>query len=275
MFTPQPGVKYDMPAVFGPSLLPDRTTFGEVGMVSISYLTTPDAASALVPHHFRLPDEPVVTYSRMTYGQVDYLGGRGYQELTVGISVICDTEIGEVRGSYMPVVWIDDAAALVAGREYMGYAKIDGDLPPVEPGETSRSFEVGEYGARLLRGQVDGVTPLDDARLDGARQAAAKTTVLGWKYIAGPGGAVDADYPTAIPLSFDWSVAWSGDGSITFDAPTVAAAPFSFRIVAALAALPVVRYRRAFIAEGRGTIDRAATRRLYPAHARTTGVVNP
>jgi hypothetical protein len=256
-----------MPAVFGPSLLPDRTTFGQVGMVSISYLTTPDAAAALVPHHFRLPSEPVVTFSRMTYGQVDYLGGRGYHELTVGISAICDTDDGEVRGSYMPVVWIDDGAALVAGREYMGYAKIEGDLPAVESAEAWRSFEVGEYGARLLRGRVDGLAPLDDARLEGARQAAAATTVLGWKYIAGPEGAVDADYPTAIHLAFEWSAAWSGDGRITFDEPPPAAAPFSSRVVAALAALPVVRYRRALVAEGRGTIDRAATRRLYPPGA--------
>jgi hypothetical protein len=264
MFMPQTGVKYDMPVVFGPSLLPDHTTFGEVGMVSISYVTTPDAAAALVPHHFRLPTEPIVTYSRMTYRDVDYLGGRGYHELTVGISAACDTDAGEVRGSYMPVVWIDDAAALVAGREYMGYAKIAGELPPVESAGDSRSFVVREYGAPLLRGEVTGVALLDDARLDRARQAAATTTVLGWKYIAGPGGIVDADYPTAISLSFWWSHAWTGEGCIEFDAPSVEAAPFSSRIVAALAALPVVRYRGAFVADGRGTIDRAATTRLHP-----------
>lgn len=264
MFKPEPGVKYDMPAVFGPSLLPDLTTFGEVGMVSISYVTTAEAAAPLVPHHFRVPDEPVVTFSRMTYDKVDYLGGRGYQELTVGIGVVCDTDGGEVRGSYMPVVWIDDAAALIAGREFMGYAKIGADLPPVVVDGDRRSFEVGEYGTPLLRGQVEGVTALDDERLEGARKAAASTTVLGWKYIAGPGGIVDADYPTSISLSFSWSAACSGQATIAFDAPSATEAPFSSRIVAALAALPVVKYRRAFVADGSGVIDRAATRRLEP-----------
>jgi Acetoacetate decarboxylase (ADC) len=262
MFAPRPDTKYDMPAVFGPSLLPDHSTFGEVDMVSISHVTTRAAAAPLVPHHFELPDDPVVTYSRMTYRNVDYLGGRGYEELTVGISARCDTESSEVRGSYMPVVWIDDSAALVAGREYMGYAKIGGELPSIDASDTAREFEVREYGAPLLRGVVEGIAPLDAPRLESARAAAAATTVLGWKYITGPGGIVDADYPTSISLSFEWAEAWTGDGRITFAAPGVVEAPFSSRIVAALAALPVVRSRRAFIAAGRGSIDRAATTRL-------------
>ncbi len=262
MFSPTPGVKYDMPAVFGPSLLPDVTTFGRVDMVSISYVTTVEAASALVPYHFRLPGEPVVTFSRMTYDEVDYLGGRGYHELTMGISAFHESEQGNVSGAYMPVVWIDDGAALVAGREYMGYAKIEGQLPGVVSSDTGRDFGLCEFGAPLLSGHVEQLAPLDEARLEGARAAAKNVTVLGWKYIAGPEGAVDADYPTAIALSFEWSKGWRGDGRIRFEKPTPAAAPFSSRVVSALAALPVVRYRPAFVARGTGTIDRGATRRL-------------
>src|SRR5438067_332403 len=100
----------------------------------------------------------------------------------------------------------------------MGYAKIAGDLPPVVADGATRSFEVGEYGSPLLAGRVEGLAPLDDARMEGARAAAASTTVLGWKYIAGPEGVVDADYPTAISLSFEWTGGWSGDGAISFGA---------------------------------------------------------
>jgi hypothetical protein len=262
MFKPTPGLKYDMPAVFGPSLLPDVTTFGRVDMVSISYVTTVEAASALVPYHFRLPSEPVVTFSRMTYSDVDYLGGRGYHELTVGISAFHESEVGRVAGSYMPVIWIDDGAALVAGREYMGYAKIEGALPPVASSDTARDFEVREYGALLLSGHLEDLAPLDETRMEGARAAAKNVTVLGWKYIAGPGGTVDADYPTAIALSFAWSSGWRAQGCVRFEQPTPASAPFSSRVVSSLAELPVVRYRPAFIASGTGIIDRGATRRL-------------
>lgn len=267
MFRPQPGVKYDMPPVFGPSPFPDRSTFDSVTMVSTSFVTTLAAASVLVPHHFRLPNEPVVTISRMTYDGVDYLGGRGYHELTVGISAIGDDAGHDVVAPYMPVVWISDSAALIAGREHLGYAKLGAALPPVVAGDGWRSFEVAEYGTRLLRGRVDELVPLASERLERVRRASTTTTVLGWKYVAGLHGRPDADYPTAIRMSFDWSAGWGGVGGVTFDAPTPVEAPFSSRIVSALAALPVVRPRPVLVAEGRGRIDRLATTRLTSAGA--------
>ena len=255
-------MRYDMPAVFGPTLLPDVTRFGRVDLVSVSYTTARDAAAALVPRHFVVPDDPVVTVSRVTYADVDYLAGRGYNELTVGIGVHHPGGAQPTTGSYMPVLWVDDPAAIIAGREFMGYAKVGGTLPPVTEGPGTRSFEVGEYGTTLLRGAVHDLRPLSSEQLAGVRRAVCPMTVLGWKYIAGPGGTVDADYATRIVVGFDLTEASTGQGGITWELPDRQAAPLSWRTVAALAALPVVAPRRALVGSGSGYIDRGATLRL-------------
>ncbi|MNN70447.1 hypothetical protein D3C81_1862970 [compost metagenome] len=63
-------------------------------------------------------------------------------------------------------------------------------------------------------------------------------------------------------MRWDYQRAWSGEGRLTWHQPDRQAAPLSSRVMAALAAIPVKEYRRAFIGEGSAIIDRAATRRL-------------
>jgi hypothetical protein len=262
VFTPSPGQKYDMPAVFGPSPFPDQTVFGRVEMVSIGFVTTRTAAEALVPHHFEVDDDPVVTVSRVSYADVDYLAGRGYEELTVGIAVRHRHGDDVVSGLYMPVLWVDHAAPIIAGRELMGYAKIQGELaPPVRDGRVV-TFGVSEFGTPLVEARVEELQPLTGEQLVRLGHATRPTSVLGWKFIMGPGGSVDADYATQIVLNLDFDEGWSGSGSLTWHEPDWKEAPFSARIATALKALPVVRWRRAFVGGGSGDIDRAATRRL-------------
>jgi acetoacetate decarboxylase len=261
-FAPIPGIKYEMPVVFGPSLAPAETVYGEVEIISLSYRTTREAVEPFVPAGLGIADSPVLTFSRMTYQDVDFLGGRSYAELTVGISATYETGGEVIKGSYQPVVWIDDGAAMIAGREFLGYAKLLGRIPPVERDNDHRSFEVFEYDARLLRGSVTSMRPLDESSLERVRQASRQTTVFGWKYIASPGGGCDADYLTKIVLSFDVQEGWEGDPAFSWGAPDAVAAPFSSRVVAALSSVPLEEFRPAFIGRGPGRLFRDASLRL-------------
>jgi hypothetical protein len=256
--------RFDMPTVFGPSLIPARSVWGRVDMVSISFTTTRAAARSLVPTGIEVSgDEPVVTVSRMTYDQTDYLAGGGYNEVTVGISAVGEFEGARITGNFMPVVWVDEVVPLVIGREFLGYAKVHGTIPEVHAGSGTAAFELRERESLLLSGMVSELMPVDPNRLDAMRRAAAEVTVFGWKYIPGF-NAPDADYPTRIPLRFDWTAAQSGVGTLAFDAPSWEQAPVGSRIVAALAELPVLKYRHALVATGSGSIDRLAAGRLTP-----------
>lgn len=257
--------RYEMPTVFGPSLIPALSVWGQVEMVSLSFLTDRAAAAALVPRGIDIVAErPAVTVSRMTYRDVDYLAGGGYNEVTVGVAASVDDEGGRVRGSYQPVVWVDEQIPIQIGREFLGYAKVPGLLPPVRTAADEARFTLRERNTLLITGCASGLRPVPPDRLDAVRRAAAEVTVIGWKYIPSLAGEPDADYPTRIPLRFDWDTVSAGGGELTFAAPPWTEAPVGARIVAALSRLPVLGECRSMVAAGTGSIDRLAARRLHP-----------
>ncbi len=262
MFEMRPGVRYEMPAVFGPSIMPDTTHVPDIAAHVVSFETTRDAAAKLLPRFFSVPDRAIASLARITYRGVDYLGGREYRELVFSVSAVYEGPEGRIVAPYLPVLWVDEVAAITAGRELMGYAKIGGELPEVEKLPDSRSFECLEYGTRLFRGTVRNLRPIEGDALSKLRRSTAEAVSLGWKYISGPDGEPDADYPTKLMMRWEYERAWTGDGSLLLDQPTRLQAPFSARIMQSIAAMPIKEYRRAFVGEGSAVIDRTATVRL-------------
>ena len=74
------------------------------------------AARPLVPAALEIPDRPVVTVSRMSYAGVDYLAGRGYNEVTVGITATHELDGGRfVRRRR----WLGVGAQSLAGPRFL------------------------------------------------------------------------------------------------------------------------------------------------------------
>jgi hypothetical protein len=258
-------LRYDMPVAFGPSLMPDRSEVRDAEVVALSFETTAEAAAALLPPGFRPAARPAISVTRITYPSVEYLGGRGYNEIVVAVAAEVETDSGPIAAGYAPVMWVDRVGALIAGREYMGFAKLPGELPEIAADGDARRFECREEGALLLEGKVVNLQPIDQARLERINQSAAEVITLGWKHIPSAEGEPDADYPLANVTRWHYREAWSGDGALDFHQVDAQAAPFSSRVVAGLASVPLVRPRPAFVAKGDVVIDRAATRRLAGA----------
>lgn len=258
-------MRRDMPAIFGPSLMPEMTHVPAIDAAAISFETTADAAAPLLPRFFSLPDRPLITVTRMLYAGVDYMGGRGYAELVLSVSAVYEGPDGRLQGNYFPVLWVDDVSAVIAGREYMGYAKLGGQIEDVVDADDRLAFECREYGTNLMRGTLRNLRALDEQRLARVSAAGSSGVGFGWKYIAGPQGAVDADYPTSVVNRWIYEQAWVGEGQMEWFTPTPTQAPFSSRILSVFAALPIVEYRAAFRGKGHGEIDRQATRRLAVA----------
>jgi hypothetical protein len=257
-----PGVRYDMPAVFGPSFLGDTTKVPDIEAIVVSFETDRDSAAELLPRFYSIADRALISMSRITYRGVDYLGGREYREIVFGVSCLYNGPEGRIAAPYLPVLWVSEVSAIIAGREMMGYAKLGGELADVERTADSRSFECAEFGTPLFRGEATHLQAIEGDSLAKLRRNTAEAVSLGWKYIAGPEGTVDADYPTKLIMRWNYERAWTGDSRLVLKEPTDKEAPFSARIVRAIAALPVREYRRAFVGQGSAVIDRAATRRL-------------
>lgn len=261
MFTPQPGVRYDMPPVFGPTWIPDRTVIGRSQRLFHSYVTEAGALAPLVPYHFTLPEPAKIVISSSMLMDVDWLGGRDYHTVRISAEVERRHDGRTLRGPYGLVVWESDPFACFAGREYLGVSKIYGDVPPHEQGDDSAAFEVYEYGTRLLRGELSNLRQADDATVAALNDRQA--TMFGWKYIPGPFGTCDVDAVVETVAHGSPKAMWVGESTLTWDEPTWQQCPHSARIVEALAALPVVEVLPARLTRSEGTVlDRAATRRL-------------
>lgn len=258
-------MRYDMPVAFGPSLMPDTSEVKDAEVVALSFETSAEAAAALLPPGMRPAEQPALSVTRITYPSVEYLGGRGYCEIVVAVAARFAGAGGEIAAGYAPVMWVNRVGALIAGREYMGFGKLPGELPAVAVDGDSRRFQCLEEGALLLEGIASGLKPLPEDRLARINAGAAEVVTLGWKHIPSAEGPPDADYPLANVTRWSYREAWTGESALVFHRPDVVAAPFSSRVAAGLAAVPLLKPRPAFVAKGDVIIDRAATRRLVSA----------
>ena len=257
-----PHERYDMPVSFGPSKVPDRTYIDDAAACVLSYRTSAEAVRGLVPAYFTVPEDPVVTVAHMAYHGVDYLGGRGYNEIVISVSAGYADGQEQIDAAFAIVLWVDQVAALIAGREYMGLPKLPGLIPDLDVQGDKARFCCLEYDALLLEGTADHLEPLPADKLAKVNARAGEVRTFGWKYIAAPGRGADLDYPVLNVMRWDYKKAWSGSGALTFHTPSYQAAPMSSAALAAVSALPQLSPCRLFFGTGSAVIDRTVTRRL-------------
>ena len=261
-FLPESGQRYDMPPVFGPSPVPNKTVVEDARVLALSFTTDKSIAEPLVPAFFTVPEDPLVTISHVHYPEVDYLGGRGYNEIVCSISAIA-TEGGKtLQAAFAPILWVNEVGALMAGREYMGLAKLSGVIPDLALSGDGARYNFSEYDAYLMSAQTGPLTTLGQDVIDKLNSRAEEVRTFGWKYIPSPELGADVSYPLVNVMRWRYQKAWSGTGDIRFFAVDKKAAPFSHQIIKRLAELPVKGDIRAFMGQGTATIDREATRRL-------------
>ena len=261
LFEPQAGTRYDMPAVFGSSRLPAVTKMREVRSITIPFVTDAASLRKLVPYHFDLAPDPLVYVGGGMNMGVDHMGGRDYGVVRVMVDVIAYDANGPFRAPYHLVIWESEAAPIIAGREFQGYAKIFGQIPEHTFEQGELSFQVAEYGTRLMRGGVRDLVDVPDAEL-AQMNAKGKTVMVGWKYIPGPGNVADVDYATKLITRTTIVSAKRGVGEFVLDRPTEQECPGSARILEVLRQLPVLEVRPALCTVGSFELHRDAVERL-------------
>jgi len=238
-----------MPACFGPPVLPEVTRFDAMVTLAVRFVTDRARLQALLPDFFEVPEDPIVVVGHTHNVGVDWLGGRTYQLVRVDTRVTFRGREETVTGPFGMVIWESEAKPVIVGRELWGNQKIAANVPPHVLEETSGSFECFEYESRLLHAELSNLRPVSDATL--AKMQGMwedpDNVPLGWKYIPNLEGGADADYVTQTPLTGTFKSAMRGDGEIVFDRPSWKDAPGSAQIAAALASLPILEYRPAFV----------------------------
>lgn len=262
MYTREDARRYDMPVGFGPSTLPASSKFGEVEMTQIPFITQREAVRPLVPELYELDERPRLAVTHTVNRDVDYLGGRGYNIVDVTVMVTYRGAEETITGPFHLVLWESDTHPIVLGREGGGYAKVFAEIPDAEEDDGSRCFTCAEYGTTLLSGGVDGLVPVAPEKLAKLRDTMREVLVLGWKYIPGPDGTADVDYPTRLISRRQVDSAQVGEGWLRFETPQWEDAPIASRLLAVLANLPLEPAGPGIVIRGSGELPRAAMKRL-------------
>lgn len=260
-FTLDPALRYHQPVVFGPTEIPDVTVIGNVRKAAVTFLTEREAIEQYLPDFFGLAGEPLVTISGAQNGDVDWLGGRQYNLVRVQVPVIYRGS-ETVTAPFDLVIWESDDKPVTLGREYQGYSKIVCDIPDHQRNGNELSFECSEYGNRLLRCEVKGLSPVSQEALADMNAAGQKQVVLGWKYIPSIEGGADVNYPVKFISRSVFREAWVGTGELFFEQPSWQQAPGSAHIIKALRSLPILEYRSALVSHSRLELVRNAVKRL-------------
>jgi len=261
MLTIEPNTKYDMPVAFGKSIYTDVTHVPELQLISTSFETTPEAIESLLPRHLAPGERSVVYVNRLRYRGIDYLAGRGYEEFVVAVNARHEHDGKVINAPYVVCVWVDQVPSILSGREALGYPKLYADIPQLIDYEGRKRFEASEYGTKFLSGEVRNLRELPQTAVSKIHASLSEYN-FAWKYIQGPEGTIDADYITLTRMSWDYQRAWIGEGESQFHPATFEEIPASCAAVKGLAALPVVAWQPAFVAESTAIIYRSETKRL-------------
>jgi len=264
MFEFNPNLQYVMPAHFGMAhTARSSERYLDVTTISIGYVTDRAKLEQYLPEPFEIRGDPVLSVYYAMNREVEWLAGASYNLLGVDAAVRFNGERDQVDGSFCLVLWENDTDPILAGRELLGVPKIYADIE-------DHSVIHGEWRTTAsCRGQtiVDlcatDLEPVPDEGLRQMREAAAANNWLGWRYVPNigePGAA--ANHATCIPSSGAPREAWLGSGEVQWHPTTWERNPTQWKIINALADLPILEYRWAQVSRGGSTLADAAKKPL-------------
>lgn len=261
MLTLEPNTKYDMPAAFGKSIFTTVSHVPDLQLIATSFETTAEAIERLLPPHLARGDNNLVYVNRLRYRGIDYLAGRGYEEIVVAVNARHEHDGKVIQAPYMLCVWVDEIPAILSGREALGYPKLYADIPQLIEYQDRIRFQASEYGTKFLEGEVRNLQALPESALPKINASVSEYN-FAWKYIQGPENTIDADYITLTRMKWNYQQAWIGEGESKFFPSTFDETPASFAAVKGLAELPVLGWKPGFFAKATAIIYREETKRL-------------
>jgi acetoacetate decarboxylase len=231
---------YLMPVQFGPRTADADLRYEDVTRISVAYQTDAFRAVRLLPPGFELDIPAVVTVTHAEFHGVGILAGGGYNLVTVGLGARWAGSGEQLQGNFVLVAWENNFAAVVTGREVLGWPNLLADIPEPWLSQGRRGFHVSEEGTLLLEAEAGGWQPCTEAETGRIESEGNDRAWLAWKYIPSDDGlGADVSHPTAMHIRSKITDAWHGAGSVRFHLTDRRHAPVSYRLLSVLAALPV------------------------------------
>jgi len=253
---------YRMPTHFGPAPGPrqipaeakaDPTRSPRKTLISASFLTEASALEPHIPERFALVGEPVVTVEFHYMSDIDWLAGRSYTMIHVWWPVMFKGERDQVLGRFLAVMWENLADPIITGRGEIGQPKLFADIPGLRQVDNHYHCEASWMGFRFLDLRVTEV----GEPINAATQSLNFEGTLMLKYVPRTGAWGEADvcqvsFTPAFTSDLTVESRKQAAGSVIFYPATWQDLPTMYHVVNALAGLPIISSRGAFIMETRG-----------------------
>jgi hypothetical protein len=274
--TSQTGLMYRMPYGYGPTAGPRQGPDGAPFSwsdtphkltVATSFLTDAAKLALLLPPGFSLAGEPVVSVELHVLSELEWLAGRGYSMLHVRFPASFDGQQGKTTGSFLSVLWENLADPILSGREELGFAKLWCELPPPRLLRNRAVCAASWLSHQFCELEVADLTETELQAVPQPGFVGIKSEgVLHYKYIPATqewGSAAVAHAclsPAGAKLKIE--TLRVGKGRVRFFPTSWEQMPTQFHIITALAELPQLEQREAWVMATRGGADLSDQRRL-------------
>jgi len=239
---------YRMPAHFGGVRGGDLhdLQYDDVTSIAISYLTDEEQLAQYVPDAFAIT-EPSVNIEYQKCCGVQWMGGGQYTLVAV-MTPVRHLSSG-TDGAFALVVWENDAAPILGGREDTGIPKVFADIPDYHLLGGRATAHVSYEGRAFLELDLQLDKELTAEEIV-ARNGAGRVNQMGWRHIGNigrPGAALS--HATFYPVDVTYLSGGTGAGTVKWTKMEYAQNPLQAHIIAALTDLPVVEYREGVFAK--------------------------
>jgi len=254
MFKFNPNNSYMMPAHFGPRHMGENTSgwYHDVTMMIVPYLTDREKLGAYLPEPFDVGEEPIVSVVYACNKKVDWLAGHGYNLIGVNASVVFNGEKDKLAGYFTLVMWENLTDPILTGREFQGIPKIYADIPDHSIIAEEWRTNASHFGHKILDILINDLRmPTLEEVEAGQKAQEGKDNWMGWRFLPGVAGiGKSVSEATLFPSENIFTEGWIGNGKIEWNRLTWEQNPTQYHIVNALADLPILEYRPAFVTKG-------------------------
>jgi len=252
MFKFEDNKMYRMPPFFGGNeYIPDFDAHvNDVVSMVLTYTTDGKKLADYLPEGFELL-RPELAIGFTQLREVTFMAGGGYNLVEISVPARFNGKHDRLEGSFALVVWENNTVPIIGGREETGVPKIFADIQDLHPFPpkyfTNASFE----GNTFLRMEMTGAQPIVGELLEQIRAGSVKRNLLCFRFIpkVGRPGAELAQ-PVLYPQGSVVKSAWIGSGTVEWTKLRPEQNLSQFRIIEALADLPIISMAPAMMIKG-------------------------
>lgn len=207
-FGPQPGhLRPDLPGQPG-KCMNDYYQPADVHTISVTYETEREVLERMTPDCFTLND-PYVSVNITEFTNLGWQAGKTYNLIGITCPVHFKGERDDLDGDLVLVMFENQTAPILGGRETMGYGKLYCDIPPIQHYENRYLGYAVSEGFRFIKMDIDVTQEAPD--LEAIKRNEARTSgKFSYKYLMATKEKdedpalnytrADVQYPTILPV---------------------------------------------------------------------------